>query len=161
MSVALHPSLGETANAHVLSKLIIGDVAPRKMRLTVFKGYVEGMRKIEAMKLKSRKEAMDILVQYEPVTQFWSSFVNHASIVKQDPTVRAFLLTNLKPITEREPFAKFRVPLDILEEALPELGLFPYEVGERSWEGPTMFIKGLQSEYASIFFLNCSANNML
>ncbi|RDB25624.1 Abhydrolase domain-containing protein C22H12.03 [Hypsizygus marmoreus] len=131
MSVALHPSLSEPANKHLLSKLIVADVAPTRMQLSPeFKGYVEAMQKIEGLNLTSRKEALDVLEPYE-----------------SDPAVRAFLLTNLKSMTEHEPYARFRVPLDILVNAMPEIGSFPYVPGERSWMGPTMFIKGLQSAY--------------
>lgn len=57
---------------------------------------------------------------------------------------RAFLLTNLAPHHGHDP-VKFRVPLDIIGDAIPEIGHFPYEAGERVWEGPTLFIKGTKS----------------
>jgi hypothetical protein len=58
MSVALHPSLADPSNAHVLSNLIVADVSPgQAQRTPEFKGYIEGMRRIEHMKLKTKKEA--------------------------------------------------------------------------------------------------------
>jgi hypothetical protein len=57
--------------------------------------------------------------------------------------VRAFLLTNLD--TEGE-FMKFRIPLDILAEAIPELGGFPHEPEEKVWEGKTLLIEGEKSK---------------
>ncbi|KAG6909299.1 hypothetical protein DXG01_001243 [Tephrocybe rancida] len=136
MSAALHPSLSEPANARVLSKLIVVDVAPTRMKLSPeFKGYIEAMQKVENLKLRTRKEALVALEDYEPLT------------LDQDPIMRQFLLTNLNNITESEPFAKFRVPLDTLVDAMPEIGSFPYAPGEREWHGPTLFIKGSQSAY--------------
>lgn len=62
---------------------------------------------------------------------------------------RAFLLTNLLPQAHdhhHHPL-KFRIPIDIIGNAIADIGGFPYEPGERSWEGPTMFIKGTRSKY--------------
>lgn len=131
MSVALHPSLDDPSNTHILAKLIVADVAPVRFKLSPeFKGYIEAMKKIEDMQLTSRKEALEVLEAYE-----------------KDPNMRQFLLTNLKPVSESAPDLKFRVPLDILDEAIPEIGWFPYAPGDRSWEGPTLFIKGTQSAF--------------
>ena len=69
----------------------------------------------------------------------------------QDPMTRAFLLTNLAPHHGHDP-VKFRVPLDIIGDAIPELGHFPYEAGERVWTGPTLFVKGTKSR--SVMFLS-------
>jgi hypothetical protein len=64
MSVALHPDLPES----LLSHLIVADVAPSKGGVSAeFKGYVNGMKKIESSRVKSRKEAQDILTEYEKV----------------------------------------------------------------------------------------------
>jgi hypothetical protein len=68
MSVALHPSLADPSNAHLLSNLIVADVSPTRDQLSPeFKGYIEGMQKIEQMKLKTRKEAAAVLENYEKV----------------------------------------------------------------------------------------------
>ncbi|KAG5643276.1 hypothetical protein DXG03_001243 [Asterophora parasitica] len=131
MSVALHPSLSEPENEDALANLIVADVSPTRAQLSPeFKGYIEAMKKIESTRVASRKEALEVLGPYEP-----------------DPSVRQFLLTNLNPITASEPHAKFRVPLDTLGNAIPEIGWFPYAPGERVWSGPTMFIKGTKSAY--------------
>ncbi|KAG6808143.1 hypothetical protein H0H92_005268 [Tricholoma furcatifolium] len=135
MSVALDPLLSEPPNQDILSKLIVVDVSPTRMMLTPeFKGYLEAMSKIESLKIRSRKEALEVLVDYE-----------QALIWAKDLTVRQFLLTNLNSVTESEPYLKFRVPINTLDTALPEIGWFPYAPGERRWDGPTLFIKGSQS----------------
>lgn len=59
---------------------------------------------------------------------------------------RAFLLTNLDAVSEHEPL-RFKVPLDIMENSLDEIGSFPYNPGERTWSKPTLFIKGSRSRY--------------
>jgi hypothetical protein len=65
----------------------------------------------------------------------------------QDPAVRDFLLTNFVSTSSGNPHAaRFRVPLDILDSAIPEIGSFPYEPGERSWDGKTLLVKGSKSK---------------
>ena len=61
----------------------------------------------------------------------------------QDPVIRAFLLTNLD--TNSKPL-KFRVPLNVIDDAIPDLGDFPYEPRSRKWEGETLFVKGAKSK---------------
>ncbi|KAG6879232.1 hypothetical protein C0992_004293 [Termitomyces sp. T32_za158] len=147
MSVALHPFLSEPENVHILSKLVVVDVSPTRAELSPeFKSYVKAMQLIERLKLRTRKEALQILEEYEAVCD--SIPCSTGQLTRgEDMTVRQFLLTNLNPLTPNEPFAKFRVPLDILTDAIPEIGSFPYVPGERQWNGPTLFIKGSQSAY--------------
>ncbi|TFK33462.1 alpha/beta-hydrolase [Crucibulum laeve] len=128
MSLALHPDVSDSG---LISSLIVADVSPTRAELSPeFKGYIQGMKKIESLKVTSKKDAEKILRDYEP-----------------DPTIRMFLLTNLCPITKAHPYARFRVPLDILDDAIPEIGSFPYLPGEREFKGRTLFIKGTQSAY--------------
>ena len=61
----------------------------------------------------------------------------------QDPSVRAFLLTNLNVNTS--PFG-FKIPVDILKEGRPEIESFPWVPGERSFNGNTLFVKGAKSK---------------
>ncbi|KAF9460331.1 alpha/beta-hydrolase [Collybia nuda] len=130
MAVALHPSL-ETSNSGILSNLIVADVAPTRAQLSgEFKQYVKAMKEIEQRKLKTKKEVLEVLQTYE-----------------KDSQLCAFLMTNLEPMTAAKPYAKFRVPLDTLGDAITEIGSFPYAPGERTWSGPTMFIKGSKSAY--------------
>ncbi|KII89681.1 hypothetical protein PLICRDRAFT_137904 [Plicaturopsis crispa FD-325 SS-3] len=127
MAFALNPDLP----AELLANLIVADISPAKGDISAeFRGYLEGMKKIEASHVRSRKEAQEILSHYE-----------------KDPGVRAFLLTNLDTTHYEHAAMKFKVPLDILDEAIPEIGSFPYEVGQRTWDGKTLFIKGSKSKY--------------
>ncbi|KAJ8520757.1 hypothetical protein ONZ45_g2460 [Pleurotus djamor] len=126
MTVALDPLLPPA----LLSNLIVVDIAPSIGSLSSeFMGYLKGMQAIEHQGIKSRKDADLFLHKWE-----------------KDPSVRAFLLTNFVSPTSQSPHAKFQVPLNILASAIPELGLFPYQPGERIWPGRTMFIKGEKSK---------------
>ncbi|EKM57806.1 uncharacterized protein PHACADRAFT_182246 [Phanerochaete carnosa HHB-10118-sp] len=150
MSVALSPELPRELLAH----LIIADMAPSKGALSSeFQGYVKAMKKIEDSHVTTRQEAQKILAPYEP-----------------DAMTRAFLLTNLLPQAHdhhHHPL-KFRVPIDIIGKAIVEIGDFPYEPTERSWDGPTLFIKGQRSKYinnrnvpiAKQFFPNLALENL-
>ena len=71
---------------------------------------------------------------------------NKLSAVTQDLGVRQFLLTNLERPDPQMPY-QFRLPLDILEASLGEIGQFPYSPGERTWDGPALFLKGMSSLY--------------
>ncbi|KAI0787738.1 alpha/beta-hydrolase [Fomes fomentarius] len=128
MTVALDPELP----ANRLSHLIVADIAPSRGTLSSeFQGYVEAMQKIEEAGVKTRQEADRVLKPYE-----------------QDPMTRAFLLMNLEHPSVHHPHSlKFRIPLGILGKSIPEIGGFPWAPGERSFEKPTLFIKGTKSKY--------------
>jgi hypothetical protein len=64
MAVALDPHLPDG----LLSNLIIADIAPSKASLSQeFREYIEGMKKIDASNVPTRKEAKEILSHYEQV----------------------------------------------------------------------------------------------
>ncbi|KAI0368626.1 alpha/beta-hydrolase [Pilatotrama ljubarskyi] len=128
MTVALDPALP----SDLLSHLIVADIAPSRGALSdEFQGYIRGMKKIEESHVKTRQEADRILREFE-----------------QDPMTRAFLLMNLEHPTAHHPHPlRFRVPVDLLGNSIPDIGGFPYSPGERTWEGPTLFIKGEKSKY--------------
>jgi hypothetical protein len=64
MSVALDPKVPP----FLLNRLIVVDITPARVELSSeFKGYIEGMKKIEASKVKTRKQAEEILMEYEKV----------------------------------------------------------------------------------------------
>lgn len=124
MSLALNADIPKD----LLAQLIVADIAPSRGALSPeFQSYVKAMKRIEEEGVASRKDAQHILAEYE-----------------QDAMTRAFLLTNM---VEQDGTMKFRIPLDIIGDAISEIGSFPYEPGERTWEGPTLFIKGTQSKY--------------
>ncbi|KAF9026016.1 alpha/beta-hydrolase [Hymenopellis radicata] len=116
-----------------LFNLIVVDIAPSKGQMSPeFHLHVRAMREIDELQLKSRKEASYILNE-----------------VEKDPKVVLFLLTNLvvpSPGSEPVP-VHFRIPVPVIEEAISEIGNFPYEPGEKEWNGRTLFIKGMKSKF--------------
>ncbi|EKM75411.1 hypothetical protein AGABI1DRAFT_109477 [Agaricus bisporus var. burnettii JB137-S8] len=129
MALALDTYLDTHQN--LLKNLIVVDIAPNRASVSPeFHSYMEAMLRIEREKLKTRKEASDLLSNYE-----------------KDPSIRAFLLTNLETATSERPYAKFKIPVDTITECLPEIGSFPYTPEERVWQGRTLFIKGSRSKY--------------
>ena len=60
---------------------------------------------------------------------------------------RAFLLSNLSTSPDKNSPLRFQVPLNIISESLDDIGSFPYESGERQWDGRTLFVKGTKSKY--------------
>ncbi|KAJ7739865.1 Alpha/Beta hydrolase protein [Mycena metata] len=124
MTVALESSLP----ASTLFKLIVVDIAPARGELSdEFKGYISAMKKIEAAKLSNRKEALEILNEYE-----------------KNPDVCAFLLTNL---IQKPNESHFRIPVNLIGESIAEMGSFPFTPEETQWTGETLFIKGSRSSY--------------
>lgn len=64
MTFALNPNLP----SDLLSNLIIEDIAPYKEELyPEFKGYVDAMKKIEEMGVRTREEAEGVLIEHEKV----------------------------------------------------------------------------------------------
>ncbi|TCD66425.1 hypothetical protein EIP91_001361 [Steccherinum ochraceum] len=124
MAAALSPQLPEG----LLKHLVVVDIAPSKGSLsTEFQTYIDTMSEIEMSGVTSRKEADEMLKPHEA-----------------DPMVRAFLLTNMV-VKHHRP--QFRVPLNMISDSIADLGTFPYNPGERSWAGPSLFVKGTKSKY--------------
>ncbi|KAG7445032.1 uncharacterized protein BT62DRAFT_933447 [Guyanagaster necrorhizus] len=103
-AVALAPNLGMSTLSHLISEVS-----------NEFKSYVKSMKKIEAMKVKTRKEAVDILHETEK-----SPHTSHGH-------------------------AHFRIPISILGSSIQDIGSFPYEGGERQRDGKALFIRGEKS----------------
>lgn len=92
------------------------------------------MIEIEAARVKTRHEADAMLSHTEPAL-----------------AVRQFLLTNLERKADEDHWS-FRIPLDILQSGIAQLGDFPYTPGEAgdtvpSYAGRALFIKGAKSKY--------------
>lgn len=65
--------------------------------------------------------------------------------LSQSLPTRQFLLTNAMQAANKT--IKFRIPLDIISDSIPSIGDFPYQPGEVTWSGPTLFVKGEHSNY--------------
>ena len=57
---------------------------------------------------------------------------------------RAFLLQNLQ-IEDGQ--ARWRINLDAIEQAMPEIAGFPDRLPHASYAGPTLFVAGARSDY--------------
>jgi pimeloyl-ACP methyl ester carboxylesterase len=135
------------AEPDALQKLVVADIAPSVGSISPeFTEYVRAMGRVQARKLRTRKEAQQAMretesVGYLPITS-WNHIVDVS--FAQDPAVLAFLMTNL--VSADDGTVHFRLPLEILEESVGHIGDFPIAPGERSWDGPTLFVKGLKSK---------------
>ncbi|KAM0787325.1 hypothetical protein ACM66B_007098 [Microbotryomycetes sp. NB124-2] len=113
-----------------IERLVVVDIAPGSGKISPeFRTYLDTMRRIQDANVKSRKEADEILQSVEP-----------------DFGVRAFLLTNLEHKSDSDSW-KFRLPLEFFVGAIDEIGKFPYEPGTKTFDKPTLFIKGEKSKY--------------
>ncbi|KAJ2934698.1 hypothetical protein H1R20_g2398, partial [Candolleomyces eurysporus] len=131
VAMAMALAAGHEKPNDILSKLVVVDISPVKARLSKeFSLYIDTLKEIEDLGLKTRKEATEYLAR-----------------VEKDPGVQGFLLTNLLPFHRDDPRAKFTVPLDIFKRNVPNIVDFPFVPGERSWEGKTLFVKGSKSPY--------------
>ncbi|KAG6831519.1 hypothetical protein H0H92_009787 [Tricholoma furcatifolium] len=129
MTLALSSSLPN------LEKLIISDIAPTRSSLSSsFKRYLSAMAHIEnpSSNIKTRDEADSVL-----------------KMTENDLGIRQFLLTNLNvPSPHSGATVNFKVPVDILTDAIPDLGSFPYVPdGLNQWRGSTLVVKGAKSDY--------------
>lgn len=115
----------------LIADMISVDNAPLDAALlSNFGKYVQGMKKIESAGVTRQSEADVILKDYE-----------------ESLVIRQFLLGNLfRPQGEKT--HKFKVPLNILGNALDNLGDFPYKDPESvRFQKPTLFVRGTQSKY--------------
>ncbi|KAG8681322.1 hypothetical protein FRC09_017566 [Ceratobasidium sp. 395] len=126
MALALDPALPKG----LLSHLIVVDISPAVGPVSPeFRNYIGAMEEIEAAKVLTKKQAEDILKNYE-----------------SDPSVRGFLLHNLVAPSKGEPL-RFRIPISIIANGIDGIGDFPHTPGQEKWEGPVLFVKGAKSKY--------------
>lgn len=106
-------------------KLLVIDIAPRHYQHN-HDGIFEGFRAVVQEKPKNRQEAECVLAHHIP-----------------SPGVRHFVMKNLL----RDPAGGFRVRLnaEALEKSYPVLAKWPE--ADSVFEGPSLFIKGANSEY--------------
>ncbi|KAH9860043.1 hypothetical protein IAQ61_011827 [Plenodomus lingam] len=120
-------------NPDCCANIIPVDNAPVDAALSSdFPKYAEGMRKVEAAKPMSMKDADAVLQPYAP-----------------DLAVRQFLLTNLVRDEPGQPL-RFRIPIHILTRALDDMADFPFtNPEERRFDKRALFIRGTKSRYVS------------
>ena len=117
-----HPELVE--------RLCVVDVSPVAYdRLSQFEGYVAAMQGLDLGRLASRGDADEALAAPVP-----------------DPTVRAFLLQNLRRDGDGW---RWQANLDVLGADLPVIGGWPEEqlAGTAPYRGPVLWMAGARSDY--------------
>lgn len=111
----------------LVSALIPVDNSPVGQRLSKqFVDYIAAFKEIQSSQIKTQKEAFQVMGKYE-----------------RSLTVQNFLLSNFKKI-HKGTYA-FRIPVDTLGDSLENLGAFPFSADDCSYSGPTLFIRGTQS----------------
>jgi len=105
--------------------LVVADIAPVGYGNHGHGNVIRAMRELDLAAIQSRREADAALAGTIP-----------------EKAVRQFLLTNLE---RRDGGWGWRIPLDILAEALPDIEGFP-DI-EAKWPGPAFFIHGARSDY--------------
>ncbi|EPS31446.1 hypothetical protein PDE_06401 [Penicillium oxalicum 114-2] len=123
LTLALH---SPSQVAHVIAV----DNAPIKQPVgPEFSRYLESMAEIERKSVQTHADADEI-------------FRNH----NLEAPIRLWLLSNF--VQEKNSRAlKSRVPLDILQQAIEPLGDFPYCPGTTKYQGPSLFLRALQSQF--------------
>jgi pimeloyl-ACP methyl ester carboxylesterase len=117
-----HPELVE--------RLCVVDVSPVAYgHLSQFEGYVAALRGIDLDSLSSRGDADAALAEAVP-----------------DPTVRAFLLQNLRRDGDGW---RWQANLEVLGADLPEIGSWPEDrlAGTPPYAGPVLWVAGARSDY--------------
>lgn len=109
----------------LVSRLAVLDIAPVAYG-PAFRGYAA---------------AMQALALREGLTRAQASAALEAAV--PDAGVRAFLLQNLR----FEATPSWRIGLDAIAAALPEIESWPADAGGAPYEGPTLFMAGARSDY--------------
>lgn len=128
MTVALH-------HPELLRGLVVVDIAPVDYPVsrsgTPFDVYVEAMRGLDLSRVDQRSDADAALRAAVP-----------------DAGIRAFLLQSLvRDVSGVGPAWRWRLNLDVLAAALPDLGTFP--TGGTPYPGPVLWLAGAESDYVT------------
>ena len=121
MLVALH-------HPELVARLAVVDISPVSYRgRGVFEDYVRAMRSLDLTTLSGRAEADEHLTELVP-----------------DPTVRGFLLQNLR----RDGAGwRWQMNLDLLGDHLDDLADWPDPEPGTSYDGPVLWVGGSESRY--------------
>lgn len=113
----------------VLRGLVVVDIAPDNSSHGYgFATIVAALQKMDVRSFQQRDEAHVELSSTVP-----------------SPTIRSFLLQNLRRRNDGMGYC-WQFNLDLICEALPLISGWP-ELGDRSWDGPVLWIRGAHSEY--------------
>jgi len=128
-----HSMGGKTAmqlalnNPDLVARLIVVDIGPRQYPHHHNK-IIEGLQKLATAKLTSRREADDIMQDYVP-----------------EAGTRSFLLKNL--VRSKDNLYALRINLDNIAQAYNDIAAAIES--DTVFDNPTLFIKGVESDYLS------------
>jgi pimeloyl-ACP methyl ester carboxylesterase len=114
----------------LVDRLCVVDVSPVAYdHLSQFEGYVAAMRGLDLDSLTRREDADAAMAEAVP-----------------DPTVRGFLLQNLRRDGDGW---RWQMNLDVLGDDLAEIGGWPEEqlAGAAPYDGPVLWVAGGRSSY--------------
>lgn len=112
----------------LIERLCVVDIAPvAYRRVGEFAGFIEAMLGIDLDGVDRRDDADALLAPAVP-----------------DPSVRAFLLQNLRRDGDRW---RWQVNLELLEEGLDEIGGWPELADVEPYDGPVLWLAGAESGY--------------
>ena len=113
----------------LIDRLVIVDIAPTSGGSNgVFEHLLSSLAELDLDQIDSRTAADEALQEAIP-----------------DPTIRGFLLQNLRPASAGY---AWQPNLTLLYSSLPEIGDFP-EPGEAPFENPVLWMAGEESDYVS------------
>lgn len=114
----------------LVARLVVVDIAPVDYHgQSEFRSYIDALRSVDLGTLPSRQAADDQLRDRVP-----------------DPTVRSFLLQNLRRGTGAGAGWHWQMNLRLLADQLEVLGGFP-ELDTGPYQGPTLWVGGADSDY--------------
>lgn len=115
----------------LLASLIVVDMAPVASANLGLEPMTRAMRSLDLRALTTRRQAEAQL-----------------SVGVPDPTVRQFLLQNLRHDVHAEPGRQWhwQMNLDLLDAQLPRVAGWP-DPGPRHWDGPVLWVSGERSHY--------------
>ncbi|TIA85709.1 hypothetical protein E3P99_03910 [Wallemia hederae] len=116
---------------HLLRRLVIVDITPKSYETRpAFYTMTEGMQAVERAGVRSRRQADAILAKYEPRAE-----------------LRKYLLTNMVYTHANDTHMHCKIPVQIINNALTDLGTFPYQNAEKQFSKPTTILKALNSPF--------------
>jgi len=120
----------------LVSRLVVADMSPVDYgRVREFRHYTHALRGLDLARVRRRTDADELLAAEVP-----------------NPTVRAFLLQNLR---RDEDSWSWRANLDVLDRDLEIIGGWPEErlEGVGPYEGPVLWLAGEKSDYVQDEFV--------
>jgi len=113
-------------HSQVVGRLLVSDIAPVAYPRTL-SGYVDAM---QALNISGEKRRKDL--------------VNDLKKAVEEPGIRAFLLSNLRPSGDG---FEWQVNLEAIGNGMADIMGFPASLDDHVYDGATLFVRGQTSDY--------------